>query len=72
MTQSGRSPEAPIGVQIMMGMGFLRLNRVLAKHKWDAREESVDEGQARSERRLFFVAAVIVVIAVGVVIYLIY
>lgn len=54
----------------MMGMGFLRLNKVLAKHKWNAEEQVENEEQDRRERKLFVVALVIVLVFLGVVIYL--
>lgn len=54
----------------MMGMGFLRLNKILAKHKWSAEEKVANEEQARLERKYFFVALVIVALFVTAILYL--
>lgn len=54
----------------MMGMGFLRLNKVLSKQKWSAEEEVENEERGRRERKNFIVALVIVLIFLGIVIYL--
>jgi len=54
----------------MMGMGFLRLNKVLSKQKWSAEEEVQNEERNRRERKNFVIALVIVLAFVGIVIYL--
>ena len=40
------------GRSTMMGMGFLRLNKILRKHKWkrEDREEKVEKFHAREDR----------------------
>jgi hypothetical protein len=53
----------------MMGMGFLKLNKVLGKHKWDAEEPIKNEEQDRRERMLFVVALIVVLGILAVVVY---
>ena len=56
----------------MMGMGFLRLNKILRKHKWKRadREEELEKFHAREDRvtngcLIAFVVGIVVVIALS-------
>lgn len=69
MTQTGHSAGLLDEVPTMMGMGFLRLNRMLAKHKWDTEEGVENEEQDRRKRKLFVLALIIVLVSLGIVIY---
>ena len=51
----------------MMGMGFSRLNKMLAKHKWrrkDVEEEEEPQERRKSSLSLWLVVMVLLVISV--------
>ena len=53
----------------MMGMGFLKLNKVLGKHKWNPDEPIRDKEQDRRERMLFVLALIVVLAFLVIVFY---
>ena len=55
----------------MMGMGFLRLNRMLAKHKWRRGKNEAAEGESResAESSVGLWLAVMAVVIASVLIF---
>jgi len=55
----------------MMGMGFLRLNKMLAKHKWHRkdRDEDDDEAQKSEESSFGLWLAVMALVVLSVLIF---
>jgi hypothetical protein len=55
----------------MMGMGFLRLNKILAKHRWHRKENAADEDEEGEYRgssfTLWLLVLVILVLSILVI-----
>jgi hypothetical protein len=50
----------------MMGMGFLRLNKMLAKHKWHRKEIEEEESQEHRESSLAVWLVVMALLVVSI------
>jgi hypothetical protein len=53
----------------MMGMGFLRLNKLLAKHKWRRKDTVEDEAQESRESSLALWLVVMALLVLSVLIF---